>query len=184
MRDKIRLASLLVAGTLMVLMTTQCSVYHRLFPAKSSYFTETEIKLLAKTTGAVDFDYGYDADTGLDYVYYYTYRKEDLPAKRKRLASAIAGTEPVRLTAFYEKIYALKIVTIMKMDEYKRREKWEKYTYVRKYLLPPLTIYTEMLEMETLKINRGYKAIIKSRKADIEKKYNFSAREADKINKK
>ena len=42
------------------------------------------------------------------------------------------------------------------MNEYKEDEDWNEYTYIEKYLLPPLNEYIEYLEREIIARNKKY----------------------------
>ena len=44
----------------------------------------------------------------------------------------------------------------MKMEKYREDGNWKNYTYIEKYLLPPLDHYSDVLEKQAMKRDRGY----------------------------
>lgn len=72
-----------------------------------------------------------------------------------------------RIESFYEKIFKLKSIIEWNMNYYKKKEKWEKYTLIKTYILPDTEKYVEMYEKNILLINRSYKDIIEERKKQI-----------------
>jgi galactose-1-phosphate uridylyltransferase len=100
----------------------QCTYYHKAFKKESSYFSDTERRMLAETTAAVTFSYGFDADIEFDYVLTYPYTRQNFPAKEKALQQLIASYDAETFTAFYEKMYYLKALHEESRDHYNAKK--------------------------------------------------------------
>ena len=77
-----------------------CATYYHIFSgAKSTYFTEQEKALLDKTTKSIDFDYGFDQDMELDYVFPMTQGYTIFKDGDKELSRALEALTTGRLSA-------------------------------------------------------------------------------------
>lgn len=153
---------------LLPFMLTQCSVWYNLTKKESKYYSPDELVLLEETTAVSGFSYGFDPDLKLDYIYVAgTYSEKELDAKSKAMRGVLTKYEYDRIESFYEKIFKLKSIIEWNMNYYKKKEKWEKYTLIKTYILPDTEKYVEMYEKNILLINRSYKDIIEERKKQI-----------------
>ena len=152
---------------LAVVALFQCSYYHKAFQKKSQYYTETEQRMLAETTAAITFSYGYDADVELDYVVMYPYTKQDFPKKEKALQQLIASYDTDEYVSFYEKMYYLKALCVQQIEMFKKNKEWKEATYIQSYLLPPLEEYVALLEKNVLQKSPGYAGNIEQRKVAL-----------------
>ena len=158
------------------LFLTRCAAYYNIISftnPKSTFYTEEEKKLLEKTVKSIDFDSGYDPALDLDYVYPLTPGFTEFKAGDKDLSRALEGSDNETLIGYSEKIYRLKMITEMRMDKYRADGNWKNYTFINKYLLPPLTYYSGAVEKQALKRDRKYQNEIDSRKDTIEQKVKY-----------
>lgn len=149
-------------------MFAQCSVWYNLTKKESEYYTPDEILILKETTSSAGFSYGFDPDLDLDYIYIAgTYSEKELSSREKSMREVMSSYETDRVTAFYEKIFRLKTIIEWNMNYYHKEEEWEKFTLIKKYILPDTVKFVEMLERNLLLINRDYRNIIDERKKTI-----------------
>ncbi|MCP4130465.1 MAG: hypothetical protein GY754_05740 [bacterium] len=146
----------------------QCSMYYYFFKDESTFFTPRERQMLASTTQAVGYDYGYDVKVSLDYVFPAAPGDGDISGKGSAMATALATYDGKAVVAFYEKMYTLRAMTLFKMAEYKEDEDWKEFTYIEKYLLPSLEKYVTLLQGQALRKEASYGSIIEKRKKLIE----------------
>lgn len=169
---KIRIAILAI----MCLFLTRCATYYHLFSftvPKSTYYTEQELQLLEKTTKSIEFDYGYDANLDLDYVFPVSKGYTEFKAGEKDLARALESVDSKTLIAYSEKIYRLKKKTALRMERYRSAGQWNNYTLVSKYLLPPIDFYSSMMEKQAIRRDRDYMNNIEKRKKSLDKKTEY-----------
>ncbi len=149
-------------------MLMQCSLWYNLTKKESKYYSPDELALLQETTSVSGFGYGFDPDLDLDYVYVAgTYSAKELEAKAKAMRDVLIKYDSKRSVAFYEKLFRLKSIIEWNMNYYNKKETWEKYTLIKKYILPDTEKYVEMLEKNILLIDRNYSGIIEERKKQI-----------------
>jgi hypothetical protein len=162
------------------LFTVRCATYYHIFSGdKSTYFTEQETELLNKTTHSIDFDYGYDQGMDLDYVFpvtqgYTTFKEGD-----KELSRTLESIDSKTVVSYFEKIYRLKMITGMRMEKFREDGNWRNYTYIQKYLLPPIDHYADVLERQAVKRDRNYSAEVEKRKKAIDENIRFEKRKLD-----
>lgn len=169
---KFRMTMLVLA----CLFMTRCAAYYNIVSftnPKSTFYTEEEKKLLEKTVKSIEFDSGYDPILDLDYVYPLTPGFTGFKAGDRELSKALEDSDNQTLIGYSEKIYRLKTITEFKMEKYKSNGDWKNYTFINKYLLPPLDHYSAVVEKQALKRDRKYQNEIDSRKNSIEKKVKY-----------
>ena len=134
----------------------------------SPLYSSLDKDILARTTEAINYNYGYEEDLELDYFYFDSYRdlKRNNP-KIKNFREAAKKFKLKNLISFYEKIYRLKLSTEIKMEQFKEDEEWKDYVYIKNYIYPPLEKYFSLLERTVLGRSRSYKRKIKKRKKII-----------------
>lgn len=165
---------------------TKCATYYHMADftiPKSTYYTPQERELLGKTTKSIEFDYGYDPDLELDYVFpLYKGFTEFKPAD-KELSQVLQGVDPVTLRAYNEKIYRLKTMTALRMEQYRSSGKWNNYTLINKYILPPIDFYSSMMEKQAIKKDKDYINTIEKKKKSIyrDTKYQEMKKEFEEI---
>jgi hypothetical protein len=168
------------------LFLTRCAAYYNVVSftnPKSTFYTEQEKKLLEKTVKSIEFDSGYDPSLNLDYVYPLTQGFTEFKAGDKDLSRALDDSDSQTVIGYSEKIYRLKTLTEMKKEKYRGNGDWKNYTFIDKYLLPPLNHYSGVLEKQAVKRDRKYQGEIEKRKNSIEKevKYEMDRKEFDDI---
>ncbi len=171
--ERIMKARVVIAVACMVL--TRCATYYHTFydVPKSTYYTEQEKSMLEKTVRVFEFDYGYEPDLELDYIYPLRPGFADFKTNEKELARALDAYDAPALIAYSEKIYRLKRLTLAKMEKYREDHSWKNYTYIQKYLLPPLDYYSDALEKQALKKDKAYLEVIEKRKKAIENRVRY-----------
>jgi hypothetical protein len=152
------------------LLLVRCATYyHLLGEDKSTFYSDQQKIILEKTLKSIDFDNGYSQDVDLNYLYplyqgFTVFKQGD-----KELLRAIDGMDAITLISHSEKIYWLKNVAAYKMRRYEKSGDWKNYTYVEKYLLPPIQYYSELLEKQALKKDKTYADRIEKRKTAIDR---------------
>lgn len=172
---KIRTAIL----ALMCLFMVRCATYYRIFSfnePKSVLYTEQEKEILEKTVKSIDFDYGYDGELDIDYVVPMTEGFTEFKAGEGDIARALEGVDGGTLADYNDKIYRLKKTTLMKMEQYRADGNWKNYTYINKYLMPPLDYYSGLIEKQAVKKNRSYLYEIDKKKKAIDDSIQFEMR--------
>jgi hypothetical protein len=170
---KIKIAMALLA----CLCVSRCATFFHVFPGpQSDFYSEREKEILAKTTKSIEFDYGYDQFVELDYVFPMTRGYAEFKTNDKELVRATDGVDDGALIAFSEKIYRLRKITMLKMEKFRAEGDWRDYTFLDKYLLPPLTHYSGVLEKQVIKRDRTYMNQLEKRKKAIDKNIEFEMR--------
>jgi hypothetical protein len=158
------------------LFLVRCAAYYHMFSfssPKSTFYTEKEKEILEKTVKSIDFDYGFDSALELDYVFPHSPGYTEFKTSDKELSRALEGSDASTLIEYNEKIYRLKKLTILKMEKYRDDGNWKEYTFINKYLLPPLDHYADAVEKQALKRDKGYQYEIDKRKKAIDRKVEF-----------
>jgi len=166
---KIRIA--MVALTCLLL--TRCATYYHMFDftmPRSTFYTEQEKQILQKTTKSIEFDYGYNPDLDLDYVFPATKGYTEFKAGDRELSQALDGVDNRTLIDYSEKVYRLRKLTAMRMEKYRSSGQWDNYTLISKYLMPPLDFYSTMVEKQAMKRDRDYMNNIEKRRKDLDRK--------------
>ncbi len=157
-----------------------CAMYYHVMPRpKSDYFAPEERVILEKTTRAIDFGAAFDEEILLDYVFSRTPGFDSFKGGEKDLAGAIEGLDGDTLMAYNEKIYRLKLLTAMKMEQYRRDGNWKQYTYISTYLMPALDHYAALVEQQAAKRVRGYRDFLEERKSDIQRSIDLELRRVE-----
>lgn len=152
---------------LVPLFLAQCATYYRIFKKESEYFTAREKVILEKTTDAIGFGSGFDPDLKIDYVFSHSTVKGKAEKKKPLMEKALAGFKSEEVTAFYEKMFRMKLIIEYKMEDARKDEDWNEYTHMKKYILPSYRIYFEMLEESVATAVPGYTKTRDKRKALI-----------------
>lgn len=141
-----------------------CAMFYSIFRKNSDFYSSKEQKILSKTTKSINYDYGYDPDMDLDYIFSFSYSDLNKRKNERDFVKTVREFDGKALLSYYEKIVGLKVKTEFKMELYKEKEKWNDYTYIKKYYMPPLDNYLEMLENQVKIINTDYAKKINDRK--------------------
>jgi len=144
--------------------------YHILGPDKSTFYADQESSILEKTVKSIDFDYEYDADLDIDYVFSLYHGFTDFKPGDKELSQALDGMDSAALISYSEKIYWLRRIAVYKLERYRNQGDWKNYTFIEKYLLPPLDYYSDLLEKQALKKDKSYADRIDKRKKAIDRR--------------
>ncbi|TFH43426.1 MAG: hypothetical protein E4G96_01170 [Chrysiogenales bacterium] len=162
------------------LFMARCATYYHIMPRPTSdFFSTKERDILGKTTRAIEFDYGFDEDILLDYVFPLSPGFATFKGGERELSRAIEGMDGDTLVAYSEKIYRLKIQTALRMEKYRKDKNWSQYTYISTYPLPPLDHYAGLVEQQALKKVKGYRDEIEERKSEIERGIIMEMRRAE-----
>lgn len=164
-------------AVLSCLFLARCATYYHMFSfsqPKSTFYTEQELEILEKTTRSIDFDYGFDQNLELDYIYPVSQGYAEFRTNENDMAKALEGIDGKTLVAYNEKIYLLKKRTVRKMEKYRESSDWRSYTFIGKYILPPLDHYSALIEKQAVRrgaasqgeIEKGKKAVDKKIRAD------------------
>ena len=132
-------------------------------------------QLLEQTTQALDYGYGYDQKLDLGLVYNYSFSKLNAAQKEKNFADIVMKADNRHYLSFCLHVYGIYAETLYKKDRFRADKNWKYYTYLKKYLLPPLKAYLDLLEKYLLikdpaaagKLSSYHKSI----KDDIERYY-------------
>lgn len=143
----------------------QCSSFSK---KGSTFFTNKEKEILKASTAAMGYDYSYDAEIDLDYIFSNPYSSAGIKNKNLQLEKSLKKFDRSSVIIFYEKVYMLKVKTLSLISTYKEDEEWKEYTHIKKYLYPVLEKYFESLEKVVLKINPKYRSKIKNKKIELE----------------
>jgi len=146
-----------------------CASFYRLFPGQgSTFYDKSEVELLKLTTKAMDFDYGYDADLELDYVFPLYEGFDTFKPADRELEKALAAVDVRSIITFNEKIYRLKKVTENRMAMYRDAKDWKAYTFLSKYIAPAVEYYAEQIEKQAIKRDPSYRQVLDERKRQVE----------------
>ncbi|MBN2159351.1 MAG: hypothetical protein JW807_08135 [Spirochaetes bacterium] len=162
-----------VIAVLSCLFLVRCATYYHFFSftqPKSVFYTEQEKEILDKTTRSIDFDYGFDQDLELDYVYPVSQGYAAFKTNDREMAKALNGIGGETLMEYAGKMYLLKKKTIMKMEKYGASNDWSSYTFINKYLLPPLDHYSTQIEKQAIKRGGASQHEIENLKKAVDKK--------------
>jgi hypothetical protein len=177
MRGRVRMKIKCLVVILFCMFQARCATYYHIFgPEKSTFYNDRELEILEKTVKAIDFGYGYDPDINLNYVFSLYHGFSDFKPDDKELTQAIDGMDSETLITYSEKIYWLKRVASFKLERYRETGDWKNYTFIRKYLLPPLDFYSDLLEKQALKKDKSYADRIDKRKMEIDQKIQWEMR--------
>ncbi len=150
---------------ILIAAITGCSA---LVKKESNFFSGEEIEILKATTQAIGYDYGYDSEPDLDYVFSHSYSDKDVKGRLLKIKKALDRFDNSSLIKFYEKVYILRFKTIKVQGKYRELKEWKYYTHVNKYLLPSLEKYLQLLEEQLLVKVPEYRTRIATRKKEIE----------------
>ena len=154
----------------LLLLECQSSIWTKLTRKDSKLFSESEKLILADTTSAVNFQYGYDPDLEMDYIYKAgIFTEKDITAKSPEMKKALLKYKTGEITSFFEKIVQLKETQVWKMNLYRKQQEWTDATYIQKYILPDTELYIDILEKNVLQVDAGYSGEIQKRKDEIKK---------------
>ncbi len=134
-----------------------------------SFFTENELSILKRTTQALDFDYGYDDEIELAYIFSFAHSEKNFEQKEKDFSKIIEQLEIKSLLSFHNKIYRLFSMTAYKMEIYRKRKDWRYYIYIKNDLFPPLKKYYNLVEKSVIQRNTSIKGTLEKDKKEIEK---------------
>lgn len=160
---------LLVLITLPILLLECSTPLWTLITRKDSkLYSDTEKSILADTTSAIDFKYGYDPDLEIDYVYKAgAITDKDITAKSPDMKKALLKYKSAEIISFFEKIIELRECQVWKMNLFREKQNWVDATYIQKHLLPETEQYYNILENNVIQIDAVYAGTIEKRKAEI-----------------
>ena len=107
---------------------------------------KTDLKLMKQTTEAIDFDFGYDTEFDIFYVFSFSHSKKNMPAKERELAKVVGGANLNELANFYSRVIKMHMSIDHKINFFKNRQDWKNYTYYKNYLLPPMEEYRSLIK--------------------------------------
>ncbi len=169
----------------LMLIECQTSIWTMITRKDSKLFTASELLIIADTTSAIGFQYGFDPDLEMDYVYRSgtgITTDKDFTAKSPEMKKALLKYKTDEIITFFEKIIELKEAQLWKLNLYRERKKWPNATYLQKYVLPDTNLYFDILEKNVLETVPEYSEKISQRKEEI--KMALSARLREELEKK
>ncbi len=162
------------------LFLLRCATYyHLLGEDKSDFYSGKEVEILDKTVKSVEFGYGYEVDLDLDYLFPLYQGFNEFKPDGKELEKAIDGMDAATLISYSEKIYWLKRTAEYKLKNCEKIGDWRNYTFIEKYLLPPIGYFSGLLEKQALKKDKNYSEMIDKRKKAIDRKVLWIMRRKD-----
>ena len=157
-----------------------CALYYHIMPRpRSDYFSPGERALLEKTTRAIEFDAAFDEEIRLDYVFPLAPGFDAFKGGEREIARAFDGTDGGALVAYSEKLFRLKVLTAMRMEQYRKDGNWRQYTYLNTYLKPPLDHYAALVEQQAVKRVPGYREVLEERKDIIQRNMDVERRRGE-----
>jgi hypothetical protein len=150
-----------------LLTAAGCTQYYMIFAKKSTFFTTGEREILESSLKAADMGSGYDPEYDLDYIYTYSHTTADRKILLEKISASISSYPASEITVYYEKIYTLYAMTMLKVMDAEKKADWRTHTYLKKYLAPGLDIYMDVIEAEALRRDGSYALKMELRKKEI-----------------
>jgi len=142
-----------------------------IFKNESKRYSKEDIVILDRTISEINYTRGYDTELKLDYIVSTSLSERDLSKKEPQITAILRGYSAEAIMSFFGKVYSLKVETANLMAKKEKKKKWKEYTYLSKYLYPPLERYTEFIERCIVRTDREYAEKILTVKESIDKKY-------------
>ena len=151
------------------LLLLQCSIYKSVFKSESQRYTPEDEVILERAISEIGYIRGFDIDLKIDYIVSTVSSERDLSKKEQQVAAILRGYSAEAVMSVFEKIYSLKVETSNLITKKENDRKWKDYTYLSKYLYPPLEKYIDFMEKSIVKSNKDYSSKISSVKESIER---------------
>jgi hypothetical protein len=150
---------------LLGLIQLNCLTIKSWFRAESILYTEKEKIILQTTLDSIGYNFGFDANLELDYIYSNKFDNKISILEKKIFNEKTFNYKKVNVIKFYEKIISLKKTSIDKMNLFYIEKEWIEYNTILKQYLPTLDIYIKILEDFMIQNYKDYaKKIILNRK--------------------
>jgi hypothetical protein len=164
MKSKILIITILP----LLLFGCQSSIWIFLTKKESKLYTAKERIILIDTTSAVNYDYGFDPDLLMDYLFIAgKFTDKEITARSPEMRKAMQKHNPADIISFYEKIIQLQQSQIWKAENLTKNKKWINATYIQKEFLPETELFLSMLEKNVIQMNPQYALNIEERKNTI-----------------
>ena len=134
-----------------------------------SFFTKEDLSILDRATQALDYDYGYDKEIELAYVFSFAHSEKNRAQKEKDFSKIIEQLKVDSLVDFHYKIYKLFSMTAYKMEIYRKRKDWRYYIYIKSDLFPPLKNFYTLIEKSALMKTPSLREALERSKKEIER---------------
>ena len=115
-----------------------------------------DLALMKQTTEAIDFDFGYDSEFDVFYVYTFEHAKKSSLVKERELAKVIAAVDVNDLASFYYKVIKIHASLDHKVGFFKERRDWKNHTYYKNYLLPPVEEFRALMKKSVIARNAAF----------------------------
>ncbi len=146
------------------LLLVQCASFYGIFRVDSTFYNDTELQILAKTTEAIRYDYGYDPDIDIEYVFTYSANDLDIKKMEQNLEKTLSTLDTPALVKYYEKLYTLKVKTLYTLELLRDKKIWNNFTYIEKHYLVDLNTYVDLIEKQVSRRDALYAGTIIQRK--------------------
>ena len=123
-----------------------CSMYYNVSRVDSKFFSGDQKKLLDKINAVSGYGTGFDEEINLDYFFINNQRTVNSKNADKEVLDILKSAGEKGNVDLFERILYLHELTLYVMERHKEIEDWRGYTYIEKYLLPPLESYEALLQ--------------------------------------
>jgi hypothetical protein len=153
------------------LLMLDCSIWRSIFKSESKRYSPEDVVILDRTISEIGYIRGFDTDLEMDYIVSTASSERDLSKKEAQITAILKGYTVEAITSFFEKVYSLKVETANSIVKTEKDKKWKDYTYLSKYLYPPLEKYVDLMEKCIVKSNKDYSSKILFIKESIDAKH-------------
>ncbi len=158
----------IAAVTLLAAGYSGCSSlnpFHREAPER--YSSEGR-KLLEEAAGMLRYSYGYDSELEIHYIVSTPLSEKNLKSKSSAMLSILRKYKTGDVVDFYGAVFSLKLDTQALMEVMKEDEEWTDYTYIQKYLYPPIAEFESFLESVISSMGSDAASLVKAKKETVQ----------------
>ena len=134
-------------------------VYFKL--RENTFFQKEDYDILQKTTAAIDYDYGWDNRLAMNYVFSLPAGNATMDAREKELQKVIKSVNVKRIETFYFKMMRLQSAISNRIERFKKKKVWYKYTYLKEELRPRMDRYLELMRKYISMIDPAFEGKLK-----------------------
>ena len=166
MRGKILIITVLP----LLFLGCQSAIWLSLNKKESKLYSEKELLILKDTTSAVNYDYGYDPDLLLDYLFIAgKFTDKEITARAPEMKKAMVKHNSGDIISFYEKIIQLQEIQFWKIELLTKNKKWVEVTFIQREFLPETELFLSMLEKNVIQMNPQYALNLEEKKNTLRK---------------
>jgi hypothetical protein len=123
-----------------------CSLYYAMTRVDSKFYNDGQKKLLWEICDISGYGTGFDEDMSLDYFFIKNQSKVAAKNTERAVRDALKSAGEKDSVELFERILYLHELTLYVMKYHENIENWSGYTYLNKYILPPLENYEALLQ--------------------------------------